>query len=182
MLLTDEGLDGVDVHVVNDGGAVEAEVALLLLRGGTVVAEGRQVVGLGPNAGVTLSGDALLGRFTDAARAYRFGPPGHDAVVARLRVDGAVVSEDVWFPGAVPAGAGLAVSAEADGEDVLLTLSAETVLVGVHIEARGWSPDDDHLTVTPGRPQVVRCRPTEGRRFKAWVSAVNAEGGVTVRV
>ena len=183
VLMTDEGLDGVDLHVHNRGPRpLSAEVELALVRGATAAASGRQSVEVPAFGAITVSGDGVLGRFTDALHAYRFGPPGHDAVVARLWVDGAVVHQDVLLPDGVPHGGALQVEAVRDGDGVQLTLTADAVLLGVHIEARGWAPDDDHLTLTPGCPVTVRCHDQgEGRPFKAWVSAVNTAAGVTVR-
>jgi len=183
VLMTDEGLDGVDLHVHNrDPRPLTGEVELSLVRGSAVVASGRRAVSVPAFGALTLSGDAVLGRFTDATHAYRFGPPGHDAVVARLWVDGAVVHDDLLLPDGVPPGGALRAEAAVDGDAVVLTLAADAVLLGVHIEARGWAPDDDHLTLTPGHAATVRCRPVGAPRpFKAWVSAVNGSGGVTVR-
>jgi beta-mannosidase len=189
VLLTDEGLDGARVHVHNEHPeALEGAVEVLLLRDGrTVVGEGTQAASLAPYTAVSLQVDALLGRFTDVSHAYRFGPPGHDTVLARLRgADGTLLHEDVWFPGgrlpAIHGDGGLTATLAADGDDLLLTVSADAVLVGVTVEAPGWVPGDDHLTLTPGAPQQVRLRKHADRaRAKVHLSAVNAAGGVTVR-
>ena len=40
--------------------------------------------------------EALLGRFADVTYAYRFGPPQHAGVRARLVTDSGVEREVVW--------------------------------------------------------------------------------------
>jgi beta-mannosidase len=82
--LVDEGLNGLDVHLANDGPEPVAgtlRVALLREDGSDgeaaeaeveVPARGHHVVGV----------EALLGRFADVTYAYRFGPPPHAGVRA----------------------------------------------------------------------------------------------------
>lgn len=188
VLLTDEGLDGYAVHLHNQHpDALEAELELLVLRHGrTVVAQARAPVALAPFSAETRSADAVLGRFVDLTHAYRFGPPGHDAVVARLwDAEGAVLHEDVVYPGAPPL--------HPEPVDVLdvrieqrpmgyadIVLKSEVLLHGVSLEIKGRQAHDDHFDLTPGVERAVRFV-TDGKRAKVWVTAVNLAGGRTVR-
>ena len=43
-----------------------------------------------------LSVEALLGRFADVTYAYRFGPPQHAGVRARLVTESGISREVVW--------------------------------------------------------------------------------------
>ena len=187
-LLTDEGLDGYAVHLHNaHPEPLEAELELLVLRHGrTVVAEARAPVSLAPFLAETRSADALLGRFVDLTHAYRFGPPGHDAVVARLRAPGgAVLHEDVAYPGAPPLHPEPADVLEArierrPGGTAALVLESAVLLHGVALEIKGAQADDDHFDLTPG---VARAVPVavDGQPAKVWVTALNLAGGKTVR-
>ncbi|MEO9174405.1 MAG: glycoside hydrolase family 2 protein, partial [Gaiellales bacterium] len=87
---TDEGLDGIDVHVANDASEpLFGELHIVLMRlDGRISDETRTPLALPARASVTFGVEALLGRFVDAAYAYRFGPRGHDLVVASVRADG----------------------------------------------------------------------------------------------
>jgi beta-mannosidase len=99
--IVDEGMNGLDVHVANDGpGVVEAELHVALLAGGAhAIAEATTPLHLGPHGAACHNVEALLGRFADPAYAYRFGPPAHDTVVATLRTpDGTILSQATHFP------------------------------------------------------------------------------------
>ncbi len=188
--ITDEGLDGLGLHVLNEqADAFDGTVEIGLLKGGRrLVASASAPVALGPYSAETFSGDALLGRFTDLTWSYRFGPPGHEVVVARLRAaDGAVVQEDVYFPlghglSTVDA-AELAVTVEATEGGVLVTLAAEVFVQTVVVSAPGYTPEDNYFHLTPGAPRRLGLRAGPGAKaFRGWVTASNLEGGVAVRV
>lgn len=165
VFLTDEGLNGIDVHVVNDAATpLLGEVHLALYRGGaTIVGEGRSTIEVAPRGRLTLAGDTLLGKFTDLAGAYRFGPPGHDAVVAELVEAGhdTVLGSDLLFPHGLPAHAatspglsGRAVRLSAN--EVLLELESERLAYGVHIDCKGWTALDNCLHIVP-HGKVTAC-------------------------
>jgi beta-mannosidase len=84
MALTDEGLNGVDVHVWNDRPErVEGTLHVRLMRDGRDVTHEASVpLALDGGQGRTILAEAVLGRFVDAAYAYRFGERAHDVVHA----------------------------------------------------------------------------------------------------
>ena len=188
--ITDEGLDGLGLHVLNDhADPFEGAVEIVLLQAGRrVVASACAPVALGPFSAETFAGDGLLGRFTDLTYAYRFGPPGHDVVVARLRdTSGATVQEDVYFPlghGLVTVDAALlTASGEPTEGGVIVTLDSPVFVQTVVIAAPGYTPEDNYFHLTPGSPRHLRLRAGPGARaFRGWVTAANLEGGVAVRV
>lgn len=189
MLLTDEGLDGIDLHVVNEASApLRGELELEAWGRATAPVE-RVVVPVEVPAGGALrfGGDALIGHFSDLAWAYRFGPPRHDCVVGRLRLlDGAYLHDDVLFrPGTLlPSHEAnvLTVSAEADGEGKRVTWSTSVMLQAVSLSAEGWLPDDNFFHLAPSCPRVVQFRPGPvAKPFRVEVSALNLHGEVSVR-
>ena len=94
----DEGLNGLDVHVAHDPGEpVDLALTVELLReDGSVLESAEQAWTMEPHGHRRWTVDALLGRFADSSYAYRFGPPPHAAVRARLTGDDGVNREAVW--------------------------------------------------------------------------------------
>ena len=94
----DEGLNGLDVHVAHDRGeAAQLTLVVELLRAdGTVLESLEQAWAMEPHGHRRWTVDSLLGRFADSSYAYRFGPPQHAAIRARLSGDDAVNREALW--------------------------------------------------------------------------------------
>ncbi len=93
----DEGLNGLDVHVAHDpGAAVALTLTVELLReDGSVVDSAEESWEMEPHGHRRRTVDAMLGRFADSSYAYRFGPPPHAAVRARLAGEG-INREALW--------------------------------------------------------------------------------------
>lgn len=190
--LSDEGLDGHGVHVVNESEApLEATLELELWTGTrTRVARMETPLSLAPCSTQARSAEALLGHFADTTYAYRFGPPRHRVVVVRLRdaATGALLSEDAAFPAGMNLdpveGAGWQGTATAQSpSEVVLEISASAFLQSVSFDAPGWRPDHAYFHLTPGETRRVTFRATEPtpRAFKAHVGALNTAETLTVR-
>ena len=178
--ITDEGLNGLDVHVANDAGEplrAMLDVAVLAGGGAQALASTSADVTV-PARGVRRLGvEAVLGRFLDVSYAYRFGPAAHDAVVATLRVGGEVVSQAVHFPVGPPLVAE-AFGLEAVWRDGAVALATERLAWGVRIDVPGWIAEDDAFTLIPGTERTVRMRPVgSDRSFRGGrVRALNLIG------
>ena len=94
----DEGLNGLDVHVANDGPEpLGGTLTVGLLREDGSPGESAEVELTVPAHGHHVSGvEGLLGRFADVTYAYRFGPPQHAGVLARLETGTGISREVVW--------------------------------------------------------------------------------------
>jgi beta-mannosidase len=184
--LTDEGLNGLFVHLLNEP-ADERHVRLEidLWRDGRVrVARARRDLVLPGRSQQTLSLFSLLGGFLDVTYAYRFGPPGHDLTTATLldAIDGTTLSEALHHP----QGRGrtvCAVEAEAtlalDVEGWRLDLTSGGYIGAVHIDDEQFEPDDDWFPLLPGRIKTVRLRPrSDGPQGAGPQGLVLAPGGV----
>ncbi len=163
LLATDEGLNGLTFHAVNDGPvALDTEVRVTLYRGDVRVVEGAAPVAV-PARGVTaISADSVLGRFVDTTYAYRFGPPGHDLVVGTLvdRKDGACIGRAFHFPCGTPharaADLGVeAVATPGPAETWRVTVRAKRLALAVAFDARGFVADDEFFHVEPGGERTV---------------------------
>ena len=83
---SDEGLNGLWLHIINDTEtSIATEVRLsLYCFSGTLMATATKEVLLPPRDEIEIHVDALFEGFRDLTYAYRFGPPSHDVVVATM--------------------------------------------------------------------------------------------------
>ena len=192
VFLTDEGLDGFDIHLVNeDSEALDALVELDMLQAGRIVTSATQSSVRIPGRGaVTLKADALLGHFTDSTAAYRFGPPKYDVVNVRLkrRDTGGLLSEDYYFPCGFDLTMQRTATIEsssdwqADGK-VVVTLSSDVFLQAVSVSCKDFEPSDNYFHLVPGQPKVVvfSMRSFDTQTFKAHFEPLNLSESITVR-
>jgi beta-mannosidase len=190
VLLTDEGLDGLDAHLVNDGpGELDAELRVACHRGEAVVASATSPARVGARQVVAVRVADLFGHFVDTTYAYRFGPPSHDVTVATLvnRSTGAVRGEAFHFPGGMPARVEADVGLEAvarttDGEWTL-TLRTRTLAQSVELDLRGFEPDDNYFHIAPGGSRVVALRRTgAAARPQGTARPLNSQAAARVTV
>jgi beta-mannosidase len=162
----DRGLNGLAVHLVNERPeplAGELHVELFNARG-VPIERARRSLRLGPRDGATLGVEALLGHFADPTHAYRFGPPEHQLVHARLVAPGA----DADAPAAcsathLPLGPGqpwveqvpVRAEIEMDGRIARLRLTAEGFAESVAVDAGSAACSDDFFHLAPGRPHEI---------------------------
>ena len=191
VLITDGGLDGLQLQVHNEGGAPFAgSVEFTLYQDGQVRTAGGSIgVMLAANERLALQADALVGHFADTAYAYRFGPPQHDVAVARLIDEaGRTLAEDFHFPHGLDlppqrAGALTAQATRLDDGSVELMLESTALIQSLHIECAGYAADDLHFHLAPQSRRTLRLRPLDAapRKFKAHLGALNLRETVTVR-
>ncbi|MBV9193151.1 MAG: hypothetical protein JO168_03320 [Solirubrobacterales bacterium] len=197
---TDEGLDGVAVHLANDGPRPQAAtLRVAMYRDLEVrVEEIERDEVLAPHSGRSENVEALLGRFVDASWAYRFGPPAQDLIVVSLEQRGAETTRLLSQCFRLPAGRpparetpeqlGLSVALSAlEDRGARLTVSARRFLYGVRPLVPGYAPDDDAFSVEPGRAREVWLRRIESAAAPGpppppagCVSALNLSGTLAV--
>ena len=85
--VSDEGVNGVCAHVINERPTpLSASLEVALFRAGEIqVARASRPVEVDARAALELPALSCFDGFVDTSYAYRFGPPGHDLVVATLR-------------------------------------------------------------------------------------------------
>ena len=90
LLLTDEGLNGLALHLVNDGGDdVVGEVDVGVYSADHRIDQAtRSRVEVPARGGARLPAEDLFDGFRDLTYAYRFGPRTTELIVARLRGTG----------------------------------------------------------------------------------------------
>lgn len=188
LTLTDEGLNGLQVHLMNETtedcrGSVEV---VLLKEPQVVVARQERPIQLAGRSRQMVSADEILGGFHDVTYAYRFGPPQHDVVlVTWYDEQRQVVSEGLHLIGRrEPAVAAVNVQAEAirvSDDEYRVTLNADGFLHGVALQARGFLPDDNYFHLPPQRSKIVTFRARQNAAaFKVDIEALNL--GTPLRV
>lgn len=168
LLVVDEGLDGLDLHLMNDTeNTLDGELLLHLIdRRGRVAQSVRRPVTLAPRSAQRWSVDGLLDVFRDVNHAYRFGPAEYEAVHARLLP--AAGADDCPLPASLdlvhvvdPAqlhpGADLDLRAVAvpDGDGWVLEVSAQRLARWVSLDVPGFLPADSWFHLAPGAVRRV---------------------------
>jgi beta-mannosidase len=191
---TDEGVNGVAIHVANDRGTpLRGRLRLSLYRDLEArVADADEQLELPAHGHAVRSVEGLLGHFIDAAWAYRFGPPAADAIFVTLESadPAAPLSQAVRFPGGLPRERVPAARLELRGAveqsaQGAVSIGLETTLLayGVRVLAPGFEADADAFSLEPGAARRVRLTPlAQDAEFSgATLSALNMQGTVRVR-
>jgi beta-mannosidase len=164
VFISDEGCNGLAIHVVNESAErCVATLKLTLLRNGhVVVTESTREMVLEPHSNVELAANELFEGFYDLSFAYRFGPPAFDVAAATLKIADEVVSTAVHLP--VPAASlnkcdvGITAVAEAEDETFKLVLKAQKFARFVSVHVDGFMSDDQYFDLIPGTERIVRLR------------------------
>jgi beta-mannosidase len=190
VLMTDEGGNGLSVHVVNDKDeAQDLQLELAAWRDGDVrVAHGQRQLKVPPRSAVAVPAVELLPGFVDLSYAYRFGPIVCEAVAATLRdSEGAARAQAFHFPGGLDAharaDAGLRASATVlDDGSLEVVVRCTRFAQAVHFEIPGYAPEDQYFHLAPGAEARVTLRPITGRPPVGSVSASNSLHAAAIEV
>jgi beta-mannosidase len=189
--ITDEGVNGLHVHVANDHvDPVVGGLRVALFRDGrTCVASGTVPLMVPARGACVSSADAVLGSFRDVAYAYRFGAAGHDLVVATLvNAHGVRIADAFHFPVGYPSGTrelpAMDAKAErrADGA-VVVTLRADEFAQSVALDAGSAVPDDNYFHIAPGEERAIMLPAAATTELsELFVQPLNARAAVRVPV
>jgi len=169
VLATDEGANGLDVHVVNDTDA--PVVATLVLGLHTAVHQAESAacpIEVPARGGVTVRTDALFDGFRDVTFAYRFGPRSYDLVTADLvDASGRVLAGTTFLPGGPKRPSDPDVGLQAvlepvDGGAWHLRVSTQRFAEYVQVDVPGYRPDDSWFHLRPGGSRTVVLQPEAG--------------------
>ncbi|MDB5418378.1 MAG: manB3 [Phenylobacterium sp.] len=160
VLITEEGVNGLAVHVLNEGPeplVAELRLAVFAKEAGALI-DVRRAVEVPARGALELSGFELIGRFFDLSYAYRFGPRTHELVTAQLLAPGGETISEAHHLLAPPrAGTGeVAAELRQEAEGWSLALTAERLQPYVHIVDTAFRPSDDGFLLIPGETRLVR--------------------------
>ncbi|HEX8617255.1 MAG TPA: glycoside hydrolase family 2 protein [Thermoanaerobaculia bacterium] len=190
VVFTDEGLDGLHAHVVNETAEpLTGTLELTLLRDGQViVAQATAPCEVAARSTVTFESDAMLGAFYDVAYAYRFGSPKHDVTIATLLAPGGgVIAEAFHFPIAAEPKRALGATVTADARQLDdgrwdVTLTSDRFLYAAHFDTAKLLPSDNYFHVVPNRVKHVILASGDGSKPRGFVEALNLDEAVRIVV
>lgn len=193
--MTDEGLNGIDVHISNDSAqrlTCWLRIAIFA-NGERRIDEAELELSVAARGTSTLSFEEILGRFVDASCSYRFGPARHDLLTASLhreRGDSAF-AQCFRFPagrstqGMQPEDIGLSAQASlmANGF-VEVLLGSRRFANGVRVFSPNMLPDDCYFGIEPGSTRRILLAPSAPVELpdRVFVTALNVEGRIAVPV
>jgi beta-mannosidase len=167
VLITDEGLAGLRIHVVNDQlSSAQGDLRLTLYNfTGTAVEEVVSTIEVEGHSERNWNAATLLGGFRDLTNAYRFGPPAYDVVRVRFET-GDNVSEDFYLPlgPSRPQETDLGLEAHAglEGERWHVSVRTRRFAQWVALEVPGFVPNDSWFHLAPGTERTFVLRPLNG--------------------
>ncbi len=189
--LTDEGTNGVAIHIANDTTAtIDALLDVRLLRDSQhVVIQAECVLTLEPHSTAEHDVEAVLGCFVDPGYAYRFGSPQHDVVAVTLLSEGHVLSQAVLRPHGLRSTTErierFAVTARVlSVPERSLQLETARVTEYLRVVAPGFRVEDDWFVLVPGFPRIVSMHPIDPDQAPAWpsgrIEAYNGGGSIAI--
>lgn len=191
--MTDEGLNGVDIHIANDRDiALETTLRVALYRNGEHKVQERSVAVAVPcHASQTFGLESILGHFVDASYAYSFGPPGYDVAVASLHSNpsGELLAQSFFQPAGRRANrvpiSELGLSGKAicrPHGTVEVAISARRFAYGVRLSAPGYLAEDAYFGMEPGIERKIIITPTSSAKtpVRITIAAANTEGTFSI--
>jgi beta-mannosidase len=168
LILTDEGLNGLTLHILNETATpLNAVLRIECLQDGvTLVRQAQRPIDLAPRSSLMLSSASLLPEFFDITHAYHFGPPAHDVTFATLsdRASGEVVADACHFPDLAaiqPCDLGLEVQVDRDSHGWFLRLSSRRLACYLHIDDACLTPSENWLFLPPGWVRRIALKPAD---------------------
>ncbi len=167
VFLSDEGTNGLDVHLLNERPQVlQATVELALYRAdGHRIEDGARTVTIPAHGGVSMSAAQWFDRWIDLNDAYGFGQPAHALVVATLKAESGQALGQAFHalggptserdPAVLPQG----LYRVAEDGSVAVTLRCDRFAAAVHFDVPGFVADAAYFHLAPGDERVVRFVP-----------------------
>jgi beta-mannosidase len=186
---TDEGLNGLRLHLVNDAAApIDGSIQLELYSPeGHLTESGESSVRVEPRGSLVIDAGSFLDGFRDITYAFRFNPPAHDVVVARwVSASGNPISQAIYLPlgqhrqregdlGLVATGRPL----EPGKWEVTITTRRFAQWVAVSVP--GFRPSDSWFHLPPGATRTITLDgDQESERPRGSVRSLNGQNSVRI--
>ena len=168
--VSDEGVNGIEVHVCNETSeSLEAQLSLSLWQDGKkLLEESKKSVHLGAHSTSVLKGGAFFPEFRDLSYAYRFGPSAFDVITLKLET----AAEEHWcffFPLGLEfrprTDLGLVAEIEeTSAREWQVQLKADAFCQSVALEIRGFEISDNYFHLAPGQRKHVKVTRRSGEK------------------
>ena len=191
ILLSDEGVNGLELHVINETSEIiSATIDLRCING-------RSNLTLAVNHDLTLQAResrsisiySICKYFFDATRAYRFGTDGHSVTAAGLHCPstGNMLSQAFHFPlgrNLPLEDVGLTCNAYRVDDIWMAEVSTARFAQSVHFQVSGYRGDPDWFHLLPSQRRLVKLYPVEGSDLPPTgiISALNSRTSVPVGI
>jgi beta-mannosidase len=165
VILTDEGLNGLVVHIVNEADSpLRATLRIACFRQDHPIRTEERMVALGPRSVAALSFAALVPGFFDVTYAYRFGPRVHEVTMAELHdaTTGELIADAYHFPDIAalqPHELGLEATVKHGAKGWELYLQSRHFAQFLHVDDDSFIPSENWLHLPPGRVRRIALRP-----------------------
>lgn len=170
VLLSDEGLNGLAVHVANDTRSLlSGQLSMSLLADGCLeIDRGVLDVQVPPRSVVSWRSEEFFGSFRDVTYAYRFTRPAHDVVSVALSAattGGAAMTRQEYFLPLGPArpqehDLGLQARARpAEGGEWEVEVGTDRFAQYVALDIPGYLPSDSWFHLGPAATRTLRLTP-----------------------
>lgn len=177
LTLTDEGVNGLDAHLVNETAAPLSGIleAVIVRDGVTIIERAERAITLSPRATQRVRVDELFNGFRDLTWAYRFGPAVGELVRTRFHSNARVGSDSIvrdahhWVtgrPSAIEASTGLTAQGEAivGTNSFRITVATERTAFGIHLDGDELRSSDNWFHLAPGDQRILTVhRPRASR-------------------
>ncbi|GFE82172.1 beta-mannosidase [Steroidobacter agaridevorans] len=189
VFISDEGCNGLAIHVVNDSrDELKTVLTVSLYRNGEPHgAEVQRELTLGAHETLELAANEFFEGFYDLAYAYRFGPKIHDVIAATLRDPrGDLLSEHAHFHRGeiLRRGSEIEIAAALTHDELgvpTLRVSSKKFAQSVYIDTPGAVPHDNYFHLLPGGSRTIRFpHALAGQRIEGTVRALNSVSAVPI--
>jgi beta-mannosidase len=184
LFFSDEGCNGLALHVINEAGApLRATLSLRMFRGERAIAgESTTRLVVPQHSTIEVAAASLLDGFSDLSYAYRFGPPPYEVAVGTLIDDdsSSQVAQAFHLPGgprlAAQTDPGIEAVAMAHTDGAFqLEVRSRAHAQAVTIRAPGFWCEDQYFNLAPGGVRKLALRPfaPAGTTLRGAVHALN---------
>jgi beta-mannosidase len=166
LVLTDEGLNGLHAHVLNDtSNGIDGTLRVdLYVRGELLVERAEVSLSVPARGGELVEVAGLFNSFRDLTNSFGFGPPSHDVVgVSLLDPAGSELATVCHVPGGglrpVEPELGLGARVSVLDGSWALEVSTRRFAQWVVVECAGFRPGDSWFHLAPGASKVITLEP-----------------------